>query len=92
MSNKKKLRGPRDGAARITPDKSTGEFCGLYKLEAYDKKEDKWNTLEGCSNITWGKAVIARTNYVALRRECKIANNTVIPIVRPGIDEGERDE
>lgn len=92
MSNKKKLRGHRDGAARITPDKSTGEFCGLYKLEVYDKKEDKWNTIEGCSNLTWGKAVIARTNYVALRRECKIANNTVIRIVRPGIDEGERDE
>lgn len=93
MSNKKKLRGPRDGATRITPDKSTtGAFCGLYKLEAYDKKADKWNTLEGCSNLTWGKAVIARTNYVALRKACKIANNTVIGIIRPGIDEGERDE
>lgn len=92
MSNKKKLRGPRDGAARITPDKSTGEFCGLYKLEVYDKKADEWNTLEGCIGLTWGKAVIARTNYTALRKACKIANNTVIQIVRPGIDEGERDE
>lgn len=93
MSNRKKLRGTRDGATRITPDKSTtGAFCGLYKLEAYDKKADEWNTLEGCSNLTWGQAVIASTNYTALRRECKIANNTVIRIVRPGIDEGERDE
>lgn len=93
MSNKKKLRGPRDGATRITPDKSTkGEFCGMYKLEAYDKKADKWNALEGCGNLTWGQAVVARTNYTALRRECKIANNTFIRIVRPGSDEGERDE
>lgn len=89
MSNRKKLRGTRDGATRITPDKSTtGAFCGLYKLEAYDKKAGEWNTLEGCSNLTWGQAVIASTNYTALRRECKIANNTVIRIVRPGIDEG----
>ena len=93
MSNKKKLRGPRDGATRITPDKSfNGQFMGVYKLEAYDKKADKWNPLEGCGNLTWGKAVIARTNYTALRRGCKIANNTVIRIVRPGIDESERDE
>lgn len=93
MSNKKKLRGPRDGATRITPDKSTtGAFCGLYKLEAYDKKADEWNTLEGCTGLTWGKAVIACTNYTALRKACKIANNTVIRIIRPGCDEGERDE
>lgn len=65
---------------------------GVYKLEAYDKKADKWNTLKGCSNLTWGKAVIARTNYVALRKACKIANNTVIRIVKPGSNEGERDE
>jgi hypothetical protein len=93
MSNRKKLRGTRDGAARITPDKSfNGQFMGVYKLEVYDKKSDNWNTLKGCSNLTWGKAVIARANYVALRRACKIANDTVIRIVRPGIDEGERDE
>lgn len=55
MSNRKKLGGARDGATRITPDKSTtGAFCGLYKLEAYDKKADEWNTLEGYSNLTWG--------------------------------------
>lgn len=93
MSNRKKLRGTRDGATRITPDKSfNGQFMGVYKLEAYDKKADRWGTLEGCSNLTWGKAVIARTNYVALRNACKIVNNTVMRIVRPGIDEGERDE
>lgn len=93
MSNRKKLRGTRDGATRITPDKSfNGQFMGVYKLEVYDKKSDNWNTLKGRSNLTWGKAVIARTNYTALRRECKIANNIVIRIVRPGIDEGERDE
>lgn len=93
MGNRKKLRGTRDGATRITPDKSMkGTFCGLYKLETYDKKANAWNTLEGCSNLSWREAVAARTNYTALRRECKIANNTVIRIVRPGIDEGERDE
>lgn len=93
MSNKKKLRGTRDGATRITPDKSfNGKFMGVYKLEAYDKKEDEWNTLKGCSNMTWRKAVIARTNYIALRKACKIANNTVIRIIRPECDEGERDE
>lgn len=93
MSNRKKLRGTRDGAARIAPDKSfNGQFMGVYKLEVYDKKSDRRGTLKGCSNLTWGKAVIARTNYTALRRECKIANNIVIRIVRPGTDEGERDE
>lgn len=93
MSNRKKLRGPRDGATRITPDKSTtGAFCGMYKLEAYDKKSDEWNAIEGCGNLTWGQAAVARTNYTALRKACKIANNTVIRIVRPESDEGERDE
>lgn len=93
MSNRKKLRGTRDGATRITPDKSfNGQFMGVYKLEVYDKKSDRWDTPKGCSNLTWGKAVIARTNYTALRRACKIANNTVIQIVKPGSNEGERDE
>jgi hypothetical protein len=93
MSNKKKLRGPRDGATRITPDKSfNGHFRGVYRLEVYDKESDKWNTLRGCSNLTWGKAVIARTNYVALRKACKIANNTVIRIVKQGSNEVVRDE
>lgn len=85
MSNRKKLRGARDGATRITPDKSTtGAFCGLYKLEAYDKKADKWNTLEGCGNLTWGQAVIACTNYTALRKACKVANKSVLRIAVPG--------
>lgn len=83
MSNKKKLRGPRDGAARITPDKSTGEFCGLYKLEAYDKKAYEWNTLEGCGNLSWSEAVTARTNYTALRKACNVANKSVLQIAVP---------
>lgn len=93
MSNRKKLRGTRDGATRITPDKSfNGRFMGVYRLEVYNKESDKWNTLRGCSNITWGKAVTARTNYVALRKACKIANNTVIRIVNQGSNEVVRDE
>nr|DAZ31736.1 MAG TPA: hypothetical protein [Caudoviricetes sp.] len=92
MSNRKKLRGTRDGATRITPDKSTtGAFCGLYKLEVYDKKADNWNTLEGCSNLTWGRAVIASTNYTALRKACQVANESVLRIEVPN-NEGERDE
>lgn len=84
MSNRKKLRGPRDGATRITPDKSiTGTFNGLYKLEAYDKKANKWNTLEGCSNLTWRRAVTARTNYTALRKACRVANKSVLQIAVP---------
>lgn len=84
MSNRKKLRGTRDGATRITPDKSTtGAFCDLYKLEAYDKKADEWITLEGCSNLTWGRAVIASTNYTALRKACRVANKSVLRIEVP---------
>lgn len=91
MSNRKKLRGARDGATRITPDKSTtGAFCGLYKLEAYDKKADMWNALEGCSNLSWGQAVIASTNYTALRKACKVANKSVLRIAVPD-NEGKRD-
>lgn len=84
MSNRKKLRGARDGATRITPDKSfNGQFMGVYKLEVYDKKSDRWNTLKGCSNLTWGKAVIARTNYTALRKACRVANKSVLRIEVP---------
>lgn len=91
MSNRKKLRGARDGATRITPDKSTtGAFCGLYKLEAYDKKANAWNALEGCSNLSWGQAVIACTNYTALRKACKVANKSVLRIAVPD-NEGKRD-
>lgn len=89
MSNRKKLGGARDGATRITPDKSTtGAFCGLYQLEAYDKKADEWNTLEGCSNLTWGQAVIASTNYTALRKACEVANKSVLRITVPN-NEGD---
>lgn len=92
MSNRKKLRGARDGATRITPDKSMkGTFYGLYKLETYDKKSDMWNALEGCSNLSWSEAVTARTNYTALRKACKVVNKSVLRIAVPG-DEGERDE
>ena len=84
MSNRKKLRRTRDGATRITPDKSfNGQFTGVYKLEVYDKKANAWNTLEGCSNISWGEAVAARTNYTALRKACKVANNSVLRIAVP---------
>ena len=84
MSNRKKLRGTRDGVTRITPDKSfNGQFMGVYKLEVYDKKSDRWDTLRGCSNLTWGKAVIARTNYVALRKACNVANKSVLRIAVP---------
>lgn len=89
MSNRKKLKGARDGATRITPDKSTkGTFCGLYKLEVYDKKANAWNALGGCSNLTWGQAVIASTNYTALRKACKVANKSVLRIAVPN-NEGD---
>jgi len=83
MSNKRNLKS-RDGATRITPDKSfNGRFMGVYKLQVYDKAEDVWEDVKGCSNITWGKAVIARKNYVALRKACKVANKGVIKLHVP---------
>lgn len=85
MSNKKRLKS-RDGATRITPDKSTGEFCGLYKLQTYNDRRGVWENLEGCSRLTWKEAAQARKNYVALRAACKVANNGVLRIQRP--DEG----
>lgn len=84
MSSRKKLRGVRDGATRIAPDKSiTGTFYSLYNLEVYDKKANAWNALEGCSNISWGEAVAARTNYTALRKACRVANKSVLRIEVP---------
>lgn len=84
MSNRKKLKGTRDGATRITRDKSiTGTFYGLYNLEVYDKKANAWNTLEGCSNLLWPEAVAARTNYIALRKACNVANKGVLRIAVP---------
>lgn len=82
MSNKKKLKS-RDGATRITPDKSTGEFCGLYKLQVYDKASDSWKDLEGCAGLTWTKATTARKNYVALRKACKVTNGASLHINVP---------
>lgn len=84
MSNRKKLRGTRDGTTRITPDKSfNGQFMGVYKLEVYDKKANAWNTIEGCSNLSRREAVAARTNYTALRKACRVANKSVLRIAVP---------
>lgn len=83
MSNKKKIKS-KDGATRITPDKSfNGHFMGVYKLQVYDKANDSWKDLEGCSNLTWGKAVIARKNFVALRAACKVTNGASLHINVP---------
>lgn len=84
MSNRKKLRGARDGATHITPDKSiTGTFYGLYNLEVYDKKANAWNAVEGRSNLLRPEAVTARTNYTALRKACQVANESVLRIEVP---------
>lgn len=82
MSNRKKLKS-RDGATRITPDKSTGEFCGLYKPQMYTKDTLSWSDLEGCTGLTWTEATIARKNYVALRKACKVANGASLHINVP---------
>ena len=83
MSNKKKLKS-RDGATRITPDKSlNGVFMGMYKLQVYDKASDSWKDLEGCSGMTWTEATTARKNYVALRRACKVANGASLHVNVP---------
>lgn len=82
MSNKKKLKS-RDGATRITPDKSVGYFCGMYKLQVYDKAEDVWEDIEGCALLTWTEATTARKNYVALRKACKVANGASMRINVP---------
>lgn len=82
MSNRKKLKS-RDGATRITPDKSTGEFCGPYKLQTYNDRRGVWENLEGCARLTWTEAVTARKNYVALRRACKVANGASLHINVP---------
>lgn len=85
MSNKKKLKS-RDGATRITPDKYTGEFCGLFKLQVYDKAKDVWNDLDGCNRLTWKEAAQARKNYVALRAACKVANGASLHINVPAYE------
>lgn len=88
MSNKRNLKS-RDGATRITPDKSfNGRFMGVYKLQVYNEDTLSWSDIEGCTNITWGKAVIARKNYVALRKACKVANKGVIKLHVPNEGNG----
>ena len=82
MSNKKKLKS-RDGATRITPDKYTGDFCGRFKLQVYDKANDSWKDLEGCGGLTWTEATTARKNFVALRQACKVTNGASLHIKVP---------
>lgn len=83
MSNKKKLKS-RDGATRITPDKSfNGLFMGVYKLQVYSKDTLSWSDLEGCTGLTWTEATTARKNYVALRGACKVANGASLHINVP---------
>ena len=82
MSNRMKSK-PRDGATRITPDKYTGEFCGLFKLQVYDKANDSWKDLEGCGGLTWTEATTARKNYIALRQACKVTNGASLHINVP---------
>lgn len=83
MSNKKKLKS-QNGATRIVP--TTGKLGCLYGVQYYDGITESWEDVEGCSRLTWGDAVIARKNYVALRDACKVANNGVIKLHVP--DEG----
>lgn len=85
MSNKKKLKS-RDGATRIAPDKYTGEFCGLFKLQVYSKDTLSWSDLEGCTRLTWKEAAQARKNYVALRKACKVANGASLHINVPAYE------
>ena len=87
MGNRKKSRS-RDGATRITPDRSAGHSCGMYKLQAYDKAEDVWDDVLGCGSLTWTEATTARKNYVALRRACKVTNGASLHIGVP-TDEGD---
>lgn len=82
MSNKKKLKS-RDGATRITPDKSVGYFCGMHKLQMYTKDTLSWSDIEGCTGLTWTEATTARKNYVALRKACKAANGASLHINVP---------
>lgn len=82
MSNKKKLKS-RDGATRITPDKSVGYFCGMYKVQTYNDRRGVWENLEGCGGLTWTEATTARKNYVALRQACRVTNGALLHINVP---------
>ena len=79
MSNRKKLKS-RDGATRITKSE---EFYGLFKLQTYNDRRGVWENLKGCDCLTWTDAVIARKNYVALRKACKVANGSSLHINVP---------
>ena len=79
MSNRKKLKS-RDGATRITKSE---EFYGLFKLQTYNDRRGVWENLKGCDCLTWTEAVIARKNYVALRKACKVANGASLHINVP---------
>lgn len=82
MSNRKKIKS-KNGATRITPDKYTGDFCGRFKLQVYDKANDSWKDLEGCTGLAWTEATTARKNFVALRRACKVTNGASLHINVP---------
>ena len=79
MSNRKKLKS-RDGATRITKSE---EFYGLFKLQTYNDRRGVWENLKGCDCLTWTEAVIARKNYVALRKACKVANGASLHVNVP---------
>ena len=88
MSNRKKIKS-KDGATRITPDKSfNGMFMGVYKLQVYNKTRDVWDDLEGCDRLTWKEAAQARKNYVALRAACKVTNGASLHINVPNEGNG----
>ena len=83
MSNRKKLKS-RDGATRITPDKSfNGQLMGIYKLQVNNERRGVWENLEGCALLTWTEATTARKNYVALRQSCKVANGASLHVNVP---------
>ena len=79
MSNRKKLKS-RDGATRITKSE---EFYGLFKLQTYNDRRGVWENLKGCDCLTWTEALIARKNFVALRKACRVANGASLHINVP---------
>lgn len=79
MSNRKKLKA-HDGATRIAKSE---EFYGLFKLQTYNERRGVWEHLEGCDKLTWEEVKIARNNYVALRKACKVANGASLRIKVP---------
>lgn len=87
MSNRKKLKA-KDGATRIVPFK--GELGRTaYKVQVYSKDRDEWADIEGCENLTYPLAQLARHNYAGLRDSVKIVNKCVVRAVLPN---GGKDE